>query len=122
MFLDLIHFRCSRGKSLASLGDAGIFSVYTSALLPSPPLPSSLLHPSSIFILVMTISSPPLSLWEKLDLFAAQLSAAGAVLYSAVTGVFRGKSGAATYKLHLGNTLIRSLVGRLSARQLQYVC
>lgn len=68
----------------------------------------------------MTISSPSLSLWERLDLFAAQLSAAGTVLYSAVTGVFRGNSGAATYKLHLGNTLVRSLVGRLSARQLQY--
>ncbi|KAI9036344.1 putative 6-hexanolactone hydrolase [Aspergillus affinis] len=69
----------------------------------------------------MALDRTSLSLWERADLLAAQLSAVGAALYSAITGAFRGKSGASSYMLHVGNAMIRSLVGRLSSRQLQYV-
>ncbi|PLB43513.1 alpha/beta hydrolase fold protein [Aspergillus steynii IBT 23096] len=69
----------------------------------------------------MTTKSLSLSLWERVDLFISQLSAFGSVLCRALTGVFRGQSGAKTYKLHVGNSLIRAFGSRLSPRQFQHV-
>ncbi|GES59241.1 alpha/beta hydrolase fold protein [Aspergillus terreus] len=62
---------------------------------------------------------PPLSFWERADLYPGQLSVMGAALYSAFTGVFRGSSGSREYKLHVANAAVRKLVTRLSSRQLQ---
>ncbi|KAK1146499.1 hypothetical protein N8T08_002928 [Aspergillus melleus] len=69
----------------------------------------------------MAMDRTSLSLWERAVVLAAQLSAAGTALYSAITGAFRGESGASSYKLHVGNAMVRSLVGRLNSKQLQYV-
>ncbi|OJJ62766.1 hypothetical protein ASPSYDRAFT_142852 [Aspergillus sydowii CBS 593.65] len=65
------------------------------------------------------LTGEPLSLWEKADLFAGNLSVLGAVLYSVITGAFRGKSGAKHFNQHVTHTAIRRAVRRLSSRQLQ---
>ena len=62
-------------------------------------------------------SPTPLSFWEKLDLVPAGLSIFGAVLYNALTGLFRGKAGAKTYRLHLFRNIIHKMIMRLSLRQ-----
>ncbi|KAL4986387.1 Alpha/Beta hydrolase protein [Aspergillus falconensis] len=66
-----------------------------------------------------SLSGTPLSFWEKADLFAGNLSVLGTVLYSAITGVFRGKSGAKTFNQHVAHAAVRKAVVRLSVRQLQ---
>ncbi|KAL4995093.1 Alpha/Beta hydrolase protein [Aspergillus recurvatus] len=66
-----------------------------------------------------SLSGAPLSFWEKADLFAGNLSVLGTVLYSVITGVFRGKSGAKTFKQHVAHAAVRKAVVRLSVRQLQ---
>lgn len=72
-----------------------------------------------IYTAMASNEQPPLSFWERADLYPGQLSAMGAALYSAFTGVFRGSSGSREYKLHVANAAIRKLVTRLSSRQLQ---
>ncbi|KAF7597578.1 hypothetical protein BBP40_000056 [Aspergillus hancockii] len=69
----------------------------------------------------MTSKPEPLSLWEKADLITGQLVTLGTVLYTAVTGIFRGESGAKGYGLHIGNAMFRKLILRLNARQLQHL-
>lgn len=64
---------------------------------------------------------PVLSIWEKLDFLPAGLSLLATILYNAISGAFRGKGGARTYKLHLARAVIQKLVMRLSFRQSQYV-
>ncbi|RDW89867.1 putative 6-hexanolactone hydrolase [Aspergillus mulundensis] len=66
-----------------------------------------------------SLSGPPLSFWEKADLFAGNLSLLGTVLYNVITGVFRGKNGAKTFNMHLSHAITRKAVTRLSVRQLQ---
>ncbi|KAL4743318.1 Alpha/Beta hydrolase protein [Aspergillus similis] len=66
-----------------------------------------------------SLSDAPLSFWEKADLFAGNLSVFGTVLYSVITGVFRGKSGAKTFNQHVAHAAVRKAVMRLSVRQLQ---
>ncbi|KAL4879397.1 Alpha/Beta hydrolase protein [Aspergillus karnatakaensis] len=65
------------------------------------------------------LSGEPLSLWEKADLFSGNLSILGAALYSAITGIFRGKSGTKQFGLHISHAVVRRAVRRLSSRQLQ---
>ncbi|KAE8364314.1 Alpha/Beta hydrolase protein [Aspergillus caelatus] len=67
------------------------------------------------------MTSTSISLWERVDLMHAQLTVLGTALYSAVTGIFRGKSGASGYGLHVGNAALRKLCNRLSAEQFQYM-
>ena len=67
------------------------------------------------------LTGEPLSLWEKADRFAGNLSVLGAVLYSVITGAFRGKSGAKHFNQHVIHAAIRRAVRRLSSRQLQFV-
>ena len=62
-------------------------------------------------------SPTPITFWERLDLVPAGLSIFGAVLYSALTGLFRGKNGARTYRLHLFRNVIHKMIMRLSLRQ-----
>lgn len=64
---------------------------------------------------------PDLSVWEKLDMFSGLLSVLSTVLYTSVTGVFRGKRGAKMYSMHVFHAAVRKMVSRLSARQAQYV-
>lgn len=64
-------------------------------------------------------SSPGLSLWEKIDLFPALLSILTSALYASVTGLFRGKNGTRTYRLHIFRQLIHKGILRLSFRQTQ---
>ena len=67
------------------------------------------------------MASTSISLWERVDLMHAQLTVLGTALYSAVTGIFRGQSGASGYGLHVGNAALRKLCNRLSAEQFQYI-
>ncbi|KAE8352727.1 alpha/beta hydrolase fold protein [Aspergillus coremiiformis] len=69
----------------------------------------------------MTINPQPLSLWEKVDLISGQVAILGSALYNAVTGIFRGQTGAEGYSLHIGNAIARKLLSRLSTRHLQYL-
>lgn len=62
-----------------------------------------------------------LSFWEKLDLVPGYLSILGTALYSALTGGFRGKTGARTYSMHVVHAAVRKMCVRLTARQAQYV-
>ncbi|KAL5333260.1 Alpha/Beta hydrolase protein [Aspergillus crustosus] len=66
-----------------------------------------------------SLTGEPLSFWEKAGLFAGHASILGAVLYSVITGVFRGKSGAKQFNLHVSHAAVRKAVQRLSSRQLQ---
>ncbi|ODM16699.1 hypothetical protein SI65_07664 [Aspergillus cristatus] len=66
-------------------------------------------------------SSPGLSLWEKIDLFPALLSILTSTLYASVTGLFRGKNGTRTYRLHIFRQLVHKGILRLSFRQTQYL-
>lgn len=68
-----------------------------------------------------SLSDAPLSFWEKADLFAGNLSVLGTVLYSVITGVFRGKNGAKTFNHHVAHAAVRKAITRLSVRQLQWV-
>ncbi|KAL4915929.1 Alpha/Beta hydrolase protein [Aspergillus aurantiobrunneus] len=65
------------------------------------------------------LSGEPLSLWEKADRLAGNLSVFGVVLYSVVSGAFRGKSGAQYFSQHVAHAAVRKAVRRLSLRQLQ---
>ncbi|KAE8380508.1 alpha/beta hydrolase fold protein [Aspergillus bertholletiae] len=67
------------------------------------------------------MTSTSISLWEKVDLVHAQVTVLGTALYSAITGIFRGQSGASGYGLHVGNAAVRKLCNRLSAEQFQYM-
>lgn len=69
-----------------------------------------------------SLTGEPLSVWEKTDRIAGNLSVLGTVLYSVITGVFRGKSGAKTLNNHVAHAAVRKAVTRLSIRQLQFVC
>ncbi|KAL2869296.1 putative 6-hexanolactone hydrolase [Aspergillus lucknowensis] len=66
-----------------------------------------------------SLSGEPLSFWEKADRAAGNLSVFGTVLYSIITGAFRGRSGTKQYNLHITHAAVRKAVSRLSARQLQ---
>lgn len=66
-------------------------------------------------------SSPGLSLWEKIDLFPALLSILTSTLYGSVTGLFRGKNGTSTYRLHLFRQFLHTGLQRLSLKQTQYL-
>ena len=67
------------------------------------------------------MAPPQLSAWEKLDLIPGYLSIIGTVLYSAVTGAFRGKSGARLYSVHVFHAAVRKMCVRLTSRQTQFV-
>lgn len=66
-------------------------------------------------------TQPELSFWEKLDLIPGFISIISSVLYTATTGVFRGKSGAKQYNVHVVHSAVRKMVDRFSLRQAQYV-
>ncbi|OOO11279.1 mannose-6-phosphate isomerase, class I [Aspergillus oryzae] len=53
--------------------------------------------------------------------FKAFCDITGTALYNAITGIFRGQSGASGYGLHIGNAALRKLCNRLSAEQFQYM-
>ncbi|GMG28537.1 unnamed protein product [Aspergillus oryzae] len=63
------------------------------------------------------MTSTSISLWERVDLMHGQLTVLGTALYNAITGIFRGQSGAPGYGLHIGNAALRKLCNRLSAEQ-----
>ncbi|PIG84305.1 alpha/beta hydrolase fold protein [Aspergillus arachidicola] len=67
------------------------------------------------------MTSTSISLWERVDLMHGQLAVLGTALYNAITGIFRGQSGASGYGLHIGNAALRKLCNRLSAEQFQYM-
>ncbi|KAL4977366.1 Alpha/Beta hydrolase protein [Aspergillus desertorum] len=69
--------------------------------------------------MVSSLTGAPLSLWEKADLFVGNMSVLGTALFSVITGVFRGKSGAKTFNQHVAHAAVRKAVMRLSVRQLQ---
>ncbi|KAL1956360.1 hypothetical protein VTO42DRAFT_7343 [Malbranchea cinnamomea] len=64
---------------------------------------------------------PKLTLLEKLDLIPAQLSVLATAIYAALTGIFRGKSGAKAYGKHIGYAVIRRTLARYSTRQNQWL-
>ncbi|KAL3479762.1 Alpha/Beta hydrolase protein [Aspergillus californicus] len=66
-----------------------------------------------------SLSGDPLSFWEKVDRTAGNLSVLGAVLYSVITGLFRGKSGTKYFSHHIAHAAVRKAVQRMSTRQLQ---
>lgn len=66
-------------------------------------------------------NNPDLSIWEKLDLVPGYLSVISTLLYGAMTGAFRGKTGAKSYNMHVVHTAVRKMVTRLSPRQAQCV-
>ena len=66
-------------------------------------------------------TQPELSFWEKLDLIPGYISVISSVLYAAATGVFRDKSGAKQYNVHVFHALVRKMCSRMTARQTQYV-
>ncbi|KAL4934124.1 putative 6-hexanolactone hydrolase [Aspergillus undulatus] len=66
-----------------------------------------------------SLSGEPLSLWERADRVAGNLSVFGTVLYSVITGAFRCKSGPKQFSTHIAHSAIRKAVTRLSVRQLQ---
>ncbi|KAL4940680.1 hypothetical protein BDV06DRAFT_17110 [Aspergillus oleicola] len=66
-----------------------------------------------------SLSGEPLSIWERADRLAGNLSVFGTVLYSVITGAFRGKSGAKDFGTHVAHAAVRKAVTRLSIRQLQ---
>ncbi|RMD40504.1 hypothetical protein DV735_g4636, partial [Chaetothyriales sp. CBS 134920] len=61
-----------------------------------------------------------LSLLERLDLIPAHLSLVSSALYHAISGPFRGQSGAYTYKHHITHAVVRKMLARYSTLQLQY--
>lgn len=84
----------------------------------------SLEIPANKFRTVNTMahsSDPQLSIWERLDLLPGSLSIIGTVLYSAATGLFRGKTGARTYNMHIIHAAVRKMCVRLTPRQAQCV-
>jgi hypothetical protein len=64
---------------------------------------------------------PELGFWEKADIPFLHLSVFASMVYSAITGVFRGKASPKRYDHHVLSGLIRKLVDRRSDRQTQYV-
>ncbi|KAJ5188329.1 Alpha/beta hydrolase fold-3 [Penicillium cf. griseofulvum] len=64
---------------------------------------------------------PELGFWEKADIPFLHLSVFASMVYSAITGVFRGKSSPKRYDHHVLSGLIRKLVDRRSDRQTQYL-
>ncbi|KAF7115912.1 hypothetical protein CNMCM5793_003655 [Aspergillus hiratsukae] len=60
-----------------------------------------------------------LTLLEKADLIPGYLSVLATALYSAVTGIFRGSTGAKQYGVHVGHAMVRKMVMRFSTRQMQ---
>lgn len=64
---------------------------------------------------------PKLTLLERLDLIPANISLIAAGIYAALTGIFRGNSGAKVYSKHISYAVIRKMLQRLSTRQNQYV-
>ncbi|THC96536.1 hypothetical protein EYZ11_003980 [Aspergillus tanneri] len=69
----------------------------------------------------MTETTPSLSFWERADLAFSFLSIIRSALCSAITSIFRGKSGAKQYSVHVGHVIFRKMLSRLSSRQLQYI-
>lgn len=63
---------------------------------------------------------PKLTFPEKLDLIPVLFSLIGTIMYSAVTGPFRGETGARHYKSHITHSLARQATTRTSQRQIQY--
>lgn len=62
---------------------------------------------------------PKLTLFERLDLIPAGLSLIAVGIYAALTGIFRGKSGAKAYSKHISYAVIRRMLYRFSTRQNQ---
>ncbi|KAF7161996.1 hypothetical protein CNMCM5623_007367 [Aspergillus felis] len=62
-----------------------------------------------------------LTLLEKADLIAGYLSVLATALYSTVTGIFRGSTGAKEYGVHVGHAIVRKMVMRFSIRQMQSI-
>lgn len=62
--------------------------------------------------------SAALTFWERADLLPATMSMLGAFIYNVITGAFRGKGGAKTYKMHVAHAALRATVDRLSPRQM----
>lgn len=63
---------------------------------------------------------PPLSTWEKLDIIPACLTLLVVIVYNLFTGLFRGKSGARSLRLHVLRGIVQQMTSRLSSRQIQY--
>ncbi|KKK18983.1 hypothetical protein ARAM_001500 [Aspergillus rambellii] len=66
-------------------------------------------------------SSADLSVWEKLDLVCKIVLILVTIPFRLVAGLFRGSRGAKSYRVHVGHGLVRTLTGRLTARQTQYM-
>ncbi|KAH1450499.1 hypothetical protein KXX13_004109 [Aspergillus fumigatus] len=62
-----------------------------------------------------------LTVCDKLDAFNGWFSVVVEALYAAVTGFFRGSSGADTYHHHLIQAIVKKLTRRFSPLQLQYI-
>ena len=63
---------------------------------------------------------PPISIWEKLDIIPAGFSIIIVIVYHLLTGLFRSKSGARTFRLHVLRGIVQQALTRLSSRQIQY--
>ncbi|GFG12123.1 arylacetamide deacetylase-like 2 [Aspergillus udagawae] len=62
-----------------------------------------------------------LTLLEKADLIPGYLSVLATALYTTVTGIFRGSSGAKEYGVHVGHAIVRKMVMRFSILQMQSI-
>ncbi|BDD64255.1 hypothetical protein MAP00_009093 [Monascus purpureus] len=62
-----------------------------------------------------------LSLREKLDLVPAIFSVVASAFYHVIAGLFRGKTGAKGYRVHVWHAISRKVTSRLSLRQTSYL-
>lgn len=111
---------------ISSLGQIPQYNPNTHAQsnpAPSAPTNKTIHHPEPYPQTNKPTNMPPpqLSAWEKLDLIPGYLSIIGTVLYSAIAGGFRGKSGARLYSVHVFHAAVRKMCMRLTARQTQCV-
>ncbi len=64
--------------------------------------------------------SRQLSFLEFIDLLCGLIAVCGSGLYHMATGIFRGRSGATKYRLHVGRAMFRTLSSKLGWKQVQY--
>ncbi|WEW56695.1 hypothetical protein PRK78_002143 [Emydomyces testavorans] len=62
---------------------------------------------------------PKLTFLERLDLVPASISLIATGIYAAISGIFRGESGAKSYWKHISYAVIRRMLLRVSTRQNQ---
>ncbi|KAL1964236.1 hypothetical protein VTN77DRAFT_7194 [Rasamsonia byssochlamydoides] len=64
---------------------------------------------------------PRLTLLEKLTLFRKIFITLGSIIYQCIAGIFRGVSGAKSYRVHVGHAVIREFSRRTSWKEAQYL-